>query len=447
MKADVAILGGGPAGEAVVKRLEGSGLDVVLIERELVGGECAYWACVPSKMLLRVVEARAEARRIPGLSKPSLTWDQVAEHRDSMISGLDDADKAARMEAAGATLIRGDGRIAAPGRIAVGNTTIQTTHIVVATGTDPVVPEIDGLDQIAAWTTRDVYTMTDPPKDAIVLGGGPVGIETAQMLHGYGTLVTVVQDEDGLLPREDDTVGEELGHRMSDAGITLHLGAMATGVEAVSRRVSLSLEGGQTVEAERLVLAVGRKPRVDDIGLETIGLEPGETGGIDVDECCRAAENVWAVGDVTAVLPFTHVAHYQGEIAADGILGRPRSADYRAIPRVVFSDPEIAAVGLTPEQAREQGLEVAVGTVTMKTLARTGTYGTCDRGFMTVLADRHDRTLVGAFAVGPLASEWIGATTIAIKARLPVEVLLDTPMAFPTFGEALAYALRDLALP
>jgi len=441
---DVVILGGGPAGEAVVRRLEGAGLRVALVERELVGGECAYWACVPSKTLLRAPEVRAEARLVRGLSQPQQRWTEVAAYRDLMISDLDDAVKASKMEAAGATVLRGTGRIAGPGVVTIGASTVEAAHIVVATGTDPVIPMIDGLDEISVWTTRDVYTMAAPPADAIVLGGGPVGIETAQMLRGHGTHVTVVQEDSRLLPREDAAVGEELARRFDEDGIELYLGAVGRRVDDIGGRIRLFLADGRCVESERLVAAIGRSPRVEDVGLETVGIVPGESGGIDVDARCRAAKGVWAVGDVTAVMPFTHVAHYQGEIAADDILGRPREADYRAIPRVVFSNPEVAAVGLTPEGARERGIAVELGTVCLERLARTGTYGSGYRGFMTVLADRDRGVLVGAFAVGPLASEWIGATVLAIKARIPIETLRDTTMQFPTFGEALSYAIDDL---
>jgi pyruvate/2-oxoglutarate dehydrogenase complex dihydrolipoamide dehydrogenase (E3) component len=391
---------------------------------------------------------RCAARRaaLRACSLPRMTWSQIAAYRDFMISDLDDAAKAAKMEAAGATLIRGSGRIAGPGRVTVGGSMVETAHIVVATGTDPVIPAIGGLERVAVWDTRDVYTMAAPPRDAIVLGGGPVGVETAQMLHGHGTQVTIVGEDGRLLPREDGTVSEELVRRLTEDGIELRLGVDAVRVEDAAGRVKLFLGDERSVESERLVAAVGRTPRVGDIGLETVGLEPGESGRIDVDERCRAAEGIWAVGDVTDVMPFTHVAHYQGEIAADDILGRPRRADYRAIPRVVFSDPEVAAVGITPEQAREQGMAIELGSVSLERLARTGMYGSGHRGFMTVIADRDQGVLVGAFAVGPLASEWIGATVIAIKARIPIATLHDTPMQFPTFGEALSYAVEDLAL-
>lgn len=441
---DVVIIGGGPGGEAVVRRLDGEGLRVALVERDLVGGECAYWACVPSKTLLRAPEVRVAARRVQGLSEPEQSWEEIARYRDFMISGLEDAKKAAKMEAAGATLVRGAGRIAGPGRVTVGDRMLKTDHIVVATGTVDSVPPVEGLKEIGYWTTRDVYTMAQLPGDAIVLGGGPVGLETVQMLRRHGAGVTIVEEADRLLSREDPAVGEHLARRLAEEGVELRLGARAVRVEQATGRSVVHLDDESRVEAERIVVATGREPRVEDVGLEMVGVKPGEGGGIHVDGRCRAAEGVWAVGDVTAVMPFTHVAHYQGEIAADDVLGRSREADYRAVPRVVFTDPEVAAVGLTREQAEGQGLAVSEGSVDLETLVRTGTYGTGYRGAMTVFADRERRILVGAWAVAPLASEWIGATVMAIKARIPVATLRDTPMQFPTFGEALSYAVRDL---
>jgi pyruvate/2-oxoglutarate dehydrogenase complex dihydrolipoamide dehydrogenase (E3) component len=350
---DVVVMGAGPAGEAVVRRLEGSGLGVALVERELVGGECAYWACVPSKTLLRAAEVRAAARHVPGLSEPKLTWDEIARYRDSMISHLQDTEKVARMEQAGATLVRGTATIAGPGRVTVDDRELRFKHLVVATGTTSVILPLSGLEGEQAWTSREVYTMAAPPRDAVVLGGGPVGLETAQMLRRHGSGVTIVVEDDRLLSREDASVGEELARRLAEDGIHVRPGSRAVGVEQASSSIRVRLGDGDVLEAERLVLAVGRQPRVEGIGLESVGIKQAKSGGIDVDGRCRAAENVWAVGDVTSVMPFTHVAHYQGEIAADDILGRARDADYRAIPRVVFTDPEVAAVGLTREQAAE----------------------------------------------------------------------------------------------
>lgn len=443
---DVVVLGGGPAGEAVVRRLAGEGLRVAVVERELVGGECAYWACVPSKTLLRAPEVRMAARRVAGLSEPALSWPAIARYRDSMISGLDDAKKAAKVEAAGATLLRGRGEIIGPGRVVVGERLLQAEQIVVATGTDAAIPALEGLQATGYWTTRELYTMRELPRDAVVLGGGPVGLESAQMLVRLGVGVTIVEETERLLSREDPAVGEQLRRRLAEDGVQLRLGARAVLAEKNIGRLVVHLDDGSRVEGERIVVATGRAPRVNGIGLQAVGIQPGKSGGIDVDGRCRAGEGVWAAGDVTAVMPFTHVAHYQGQIVADDILGRPREADYRAIPRVVFTDPEVAAVGLTREQAETQGLAVEEGTVQLQTLARTKMYGSGYQGAMTVLADREQGILVGAWAVAPLASEWIGAAVLAIKARIPVTTLRDTPMQFPTFGEALSYAVADLHL-
>ncbi len=306
---DVVILGGGPAGEAVVRRLDGQGLRVALIERELVGGECAYWACAPSKTLLRAPEVRAATRRSPGLSEPELRWSEVAAYRDFMISNLDDVKKANRVEATGATVVRGRGEIAAPGRVEVDGRVLEAKHIVVATGTDGVVPPIEGLPEAGYWTTRDVYTMREPPREAVVLGGGPVGLETAQLLRRLGSRVTIVEEADRLLSREDSEIGEHLAQGLIEEGVELRLGTSAVRVEPVAGRSVIHLDDGSAIETERIVIATGRNPRVTGIGLETVGITAGKSGGIDVDSHCRAGKGVWAAGDVTAVMPFTHVAH------------------------------------------------------------------------------------------------------------------------------------------
>ena len=424
-----------------MRRLAGSGLRIALVERELVGGECAYWACVPAKTLLRPPDARFAARRIQGLEDPRESWPEVARYRDTMISNLDDTDKAAKMEEAGAEVVRGVGAIAGPGRVNVGERTLEADDIVIATGTETAVPPIDGIDEIEYWTNRELYTMQTLPRDAIVLGGGPVGIESAQMLRRHGSGSALVEEAERLLAREDPAIGDELAPRLSEEGIDVRTGVRATRARAVPGGVELCLDDDTTLEAERLIVATGRKPCTDGLGLDLVGVRTSKDGGIEIDEQCRAAKGVWAVGDVTALQPFTHVAHYQGEIVADTILGRPRRADYRAIPRVVFSDPEVAAVGLTSQEAGEQGIEIACGSVDLQTLARTGMYGTGYRGSATVLADRNARVLVGAYAIGPLASEWIGAVVLAIKARIPLDVLRDTTVQFPTFGESLRYAV------
>ena len=358
-----------------------------------------------------------------------------------MISHLDDTDKTARMEEAGAKVVRGAAVIAGPGQVNVGERTLETDRIVIASGSETAVPPIDGIDEVGYWTNRELYTAQQLPRDTVVLGGGPVGIESAQMLRRHGSGTTIVEEAERLLDREDDSIGDQLAPRLSEEGIDVRTGVRATRAEAITGGVRLHLEDASAIEAERLVVAAGRKPRTDGLGLDSVGVRLGETGGIEIDEHCRAAAGVWAVGDVTALQPFTHVAHYQAEIAADDILGRPRRADYRAIPRVVFSDPEVAAVGLTPQEATEQGIDIARGSVDLQTLARTDLYGSGYRGSATVLADRGRGVLVGAFAIGPLASEWIGAVVLAIKARIPLDVLRDTTVQFPTFGESLRYAV------
>ncbi len=441
---DAVILGGGPGGETVARRLATAGLHVALVERELVGGECAYWACVPSKTLLRPPDVRVQARRLDGVAEPAVRWAAIADYRDSMIHHLDDAKKAGEMARHGATVVRGVGRIVAPGRVLVGDRPLETARIVVATGSDNAVPPIAGIEAVPVWTNRELYTMSAPPRDAIVVGGGPVGVESAQMLRRYGTAVTVVETADRLMPREDAEVGELLARTLRDDGVDLRLGVTPVHAETADGRVVLQLEDGERLDAERLVCVTGRRPRVEGVGLEAVGITPGPEGQVVVDDHCRAGEAVWAVGDVTGILPFTHVAHHQGDVAADDVLGTLHAADYRAIPRVVYSDPEVAALGLTRREAEASSLDVAEGTVSLGTLARVDTYGVGLEGFMTVRADRAAGVLVGATAVGPLASEWIGSAVLAVKARIPVAVLRDTPMQFPTFGEALTYAVRDL---
>jgi dihydrolipoamide dehydrogenase len=351
---DAVILGAGPGGETVARRLGRAGLSVALVERELVGGECAYWACVPSKTLLRVPEVRFDAQRLQGLDEPTQSWSEVARYRDYMIHDLDDAKKASEMEQHGATLVRGRGAIAGPGRVVVADRTFETERIVVATGTEDAVPPIEGIGHVPVWTNRELYTMRELPRDAIVIGGGPVGVESAQMLRRHGVVVTIVETADRLLSREDAEVGDLLGRKLAEEGVELRLGVTPVSVEEAAGRLILHLEGGEQLEAERIVCVAGRKPRIEGLGLEAIGISPGPEGQVVVDDRCRAGDGVWAVGDVTGILPFTHVAHYQGDVACDDMLGNPRAADYRAVPRVVYSDPEVAALGLTGGRPRRR---------------------------------------------------------------------------------------------
>ena len=441
---DAVVIGAGPGGRAVARGLAAEGRRVAMVERELVGGECPFWACIPTKTLLRPVEARTLDGHVPGLRSPGIDWSQVAAYRDYMTSNLDDTAKAEAHEQMGIEIVRGEGRAAGRGVVEVDARRLETERIVIATGTTSAVPDIDGLDAVEPWTNRETTALREVPRSAIVLGGGPVGVELAQMLRGLGSEVALVQSSDRLLNREDPAVSRLLAEAIAAEGIDLRLSSKARAVERTERGVRLHLASGDEIEGDRLVLAVGRTPRVD-AGLEGLGVEV-ERKGIRVDERCRAADGIWAVGDVTGVAPFTHVASYQGRIAAADILGREARADYRAVPRVVFSAPEVAAVGLTAAQAAEEGIDCATAELGLGDLDRTETYGRDLTGGVGVVADRARGVLVGAWAVGPLASEWIHSFSLAIKASIDIEVLRDTMAQFPTFSEGLLESVRALDL-
>jgi dihydrolipoamide dehydrogenase len=321
---------------------------------------------------------------------------------------------------------------------------LAAERVVIATGSAASVPPIDGLQEAGYWTNREATALERVPDSAIVLGGGPVGVEVAQILGGYGSRVSLVQRAERLLTREEPEVGELLADALSEAGIDLRLGVEAESVRREDGRARLRLADGEELTAARVVVATGRRPRVEDIGLETVGIAPDERG-IQVDERCRAAQGVWAVGDVTSAGGwFTHVAAYQARIASADILGEPVAADYRAVPRVVFGDPEVAAVGLTAAQAAERGLQTAAAAVDLGDTERAITYGRGVRGRAGVLADARRGVLVGAHAVGPLAGEWIHMAVLAIRAEVPLPVLRDTIAQFPTFSESLIAAAREL---
>ncbi|MGZ4268183.1 MAG: dihydrolipoyl dehydrogenase family protein [Solirubrobacteraceae bacterium] len=442
---DAVVIGAGPGGRGAAKRLVQAGRSVAMVEQELVGGECPFWACIPTKTLLRPAEAIGELRHVAGLDAQAARWDEVRAYRDYMNSGLDDAKKAEAYASMGIEIVRGHARITGPGAVDVDGRALTARHLVIATGTDPAIPPVDGIADVEYWTNREATTLTEVPGSAIVLGGGPVGVELGQMLARYGARVTIVEAAERLLSRETASVGEQLAELLAaEDAIDVRTGAQAVAVERDGAGVAVTLHGGDRLCAQRLVVAVGRRPRVVGIGLDAVGIEPGERG-IEVDEHCRAADGVWAVGDVTGIAPFTHVAGYQARIACADILdaGR-RPADYKAMPRVVFSDPEVAAVGLTPEQAGERGLATATATVDLSEADRTETYGKGLAGHLGVLADRDREVLVGAWAVGPLASEVIHSLVVAVNAQVPLAILRDTTPQFPTFSELVQTAVEKL---
>jgi pyruvate/2-oxoglutarate dehydrogenase complex dihydrolipoamide dehydrogenase (E3) component len=449
---DVFVIGAGPAGTVCAGMLADGGMKVGIAERERVGGECSYWACIPSKTLLRPGEALAEARHAPGAREAvtgTLDPEAAFEWRNFQVSNYDDEaspSEAPWLRAKGIDLYRGNARITAPGRISVGDEQIETDRIVLATGSDPVIPPIDGLRDVDYWTNREGTGMTEVPESVIVLGGGPVGVELAQALSRFGAQVAIVEGN-RLLAREGEHAAEAIGRQLEAEGIDLHLGVHANRVTSVDGGVRVSLDDGSELGAERILVATGRRSRVADVGLDNIGLD-AKAHNVEVDEHLRTgAENVWAIGDVTGVALFTHVGKYQGRVAAGHILGKGSRADYRALPRVTFCDPQVAGAGLTEQQARERGIDVVTGTAAIGSVARTATY-TRDydklEGFLTLIADRTRRVLVGAYAVGPEAGEWLQQATLAIRAAVDLDVVRDTIQPFPTFSEIFVEALADL---
>jgi len=444
---DVIVLGAGPGGEVLVGRLVAAGKRVALVERELIGGECGYWACIPSKTLLRPPEVRAQAANASGVATPYLRWTDARDWRDVMVRNLDDTAQVEGYEEQGVTVVKGTARCTGPGTVEVDGRVLEAPDVVVATGSDPTIPPIEGLEEAGYWTNREATALDDIPARVLVLGGGPVGVETSTYLSRYGAAVTLVHPGELLLGREEPRVGALVREHLEAEGITVVTERSVAAVRAKGATRVATLDDGSERSAEVVVVATGRRPRTAGLGLDTVGVTLDERGAVGVDERCRAGDGVWAVGDVTGVMPFTHVAKYQARVVADNLLGRDRTARYEGIPRVVFADPEVAAVGLTAEQARSAGVDLVTTELDLAaTLARPSTYEREPRGVLGLLADRERGVLVGAWAVAPMASEWIHTAALGIRAALPIAVLADTVPQFPTYSEGLLSALDQLEL-
>jgi dihydrolipoamide dehydrogenase len=438
---DVVILGAGPAGEACAGRIADGGLSVVLVEQELVGGECSYWACMPSKALLRPGELKAEVERVPGVREAitgELDVEAVLRRRDEVIHGLDDRSQMGWLEKRGIELVRAPGRLESERRVRAGNDLLEARRaVVVATGSRAAMPPIPGLHESRPWGNREATTAAAPPRRLLVLGGGVVGVELAQAWASLGSSVTLVEAVPRLIAGEEPFASQQVADALRELGVDVRTGSKVTAVRRDAAEVTCELEGGDSVRGDELLVAVGRRPSTDAIGAESVGLEPGEK--LEVDDQMRVGGREWlyAVGDVNGRALLTHMGKYQARVAADHILGKQVSAtqDGPGSPRVIFTDPEVAAVGHTLDRARDAGLDVRAVDHPTAEVAGASFRGRNAPGTSRLVVDERRRVIVGATFTGPEVAESLHAATIAVVGEVPLERLWHAVPAFPTRSE------------
>ena len=442
---DVVVVGLGPGGEHAAASLARAGLEVVAIDERLVGGECPYFGCVPSKMMITAARTLQEARRVPELSGQASVvpdWAPVAARiRDQATDDWDDQVAVDRLVDAGATFVRGRGRITAPRTVTVDGTAyVARRGIVLNTGTTPSAPPVHGLADTPYWTNREIVRATELPASLAVIGGGPIGCELAQVMASFGVRVTMIEVADRIIAPEEPEASEVLTRAFEAAGIEILTGVHIDAVSHTEDRFRIELEEGRTVEADRLLVAAGRRNNLGDLGLEHVGLDP-LARVLDPDERMRVAEGVWAIGDITGQGAFTHVSMYQADLVIRDLTGQDGPwADYRAVARSTFTTPEIGSVGLSEAKAREQGIDVAVATGDL------GTRGWLaeEQGMVKLVADRSRGVLVGGCVAASPGGEIVALIQTAIQAEVPIATLAEMHFAYPTYYRALQPVLRDL---
>lgn len=448
-KVDVVVVGMGPGGEALAGSLAEAGLAVVGVDRELVGGECPYWGCIPSKMMIRAANLLTDGRRVHGMAgeadvRPD--WGPVGKRiREEATDNWDDKVAVERFVNKGGHFVRGSARLLGPNRVSVADREFEAGRAVVLNvGTSPVIPPIPGLAEVPYWTNRQAVSVEALPGSLVVLGGGAIGLELAQVFGRFGVRVTVIEATPGLLPTEEPEAGELLIEVLKAEGIELRIGTRADSVEKHGEGVAVALSSGERLVADRILVAIGRRPNLEGLSVEEAGIHV-EDGVIQVDDHLRAASGIWAVGDATGHGAFTHVSMYQAHIATADILDKPHDpADYRALPRVTFTDPEIGAAGLTEKQARDHGIAAATGIGNQASSARGWIHKVGNQGFIKLVEDADRGVLVGATSMSPVGGEILSMLTLAVHAQVPTSRLRSMIYAYPTFHRGMEDALADL---